>query len=239
MNQEIRSHLCLALDGFSNAQSVIERVREVKSHVGMFKVGLELYSLLGPSIVEKIHDEGASVFLDLKLHDIPKTVERASKALSRLKVAIFNVHASGGLDMMKAALEGSGGNSKVIGVTVLTSWSEDQFQKELAITKKLSDYVLSLAKLGAEAGLHGVVCSAQELSLLKSHFSKEFVFVTPGISGITTKAGLDQKRVVSPSFAFKNGSTHLVIGRAINDLSTPEERLSELELIHKDLQRAL
>lgn len=239
MNQEIRAHLCLALDGFNNAQSVIERVREVKSHVGMFKVGLELYSLMGPSIIDKIHNEDVLVFLDLKLHDIPKTVERASKVLSSLNVSIFNVHACGGKDMMRAALEGSAGKSKVIGVTVLTSWSENQFQDELAIKKTLSDYVLSLAKLSAEAGLHGVVCSAQELNLLKKHFSKEFVFVTPGISGVSTLAGLDQKRVVGPALAFQSGSTHLVIGRAINDLPTPEKRLHELDLIHKDLQSVI
>ncbi|MCM2324285.1 MAG: orotidine-5'-phosphate decarboxylase [Oligoflexia bacterium] len=239
MNERIRDRICLALDGFDSTEAALERVRELKSHVGMFKVGLELYSAFGPGIVQMLHDEGVKVFLDLKLHDIPKTVENTSRVLSRLKVALFNVHASGGTEMMRAALEGCGGQSKVIGVTVLTSWAETSFRGELGVSQPLDTYVLGLAKLAEQAGLQGVVCSAQELELLKPNLPQDFVFITPGISGSSTRAGADQKRVFTPAKAVMNGATHLVIGRAINGLPGARQRIEELELIHGDLSRVL
>lgn len=238
-DQKIKNSLCLALDGFTTEESVLERVKELQGQIGLFKVGLELYCRFGLKIVEKIQALGGKVFLDLKLHDIPKTVEETSKVLSKLGVEIFNVHASGGETMMKAALEGSQGKSKVIGVTVLTSWDETRFKNELGHAEKIADYVLRLAKLTKSSGLHGVVCSSHELNLLRKNFPSDFILLTPGISGMTTPAGTDQSRVLSPLEAYKQGSTYMVLGRAINNLPTPELRKKEMDLIYKELRNVL
>jgi orotidine-5'-phosphate decarboxylase len=162
------------------------------------------------------------VFLDLKFHDIPNTVKGAARAAAELAVSIFNVHASGGFAMMRAAMQGveaaapkSSSRPKVIAVTVLTSIDERILNEECGVPGPVEQQVLRLAKLTEAAGLDGIVCSAADMHVLKGELKEGFMFVTPGIKGTTTPAGEDQKRVLSPGRAVAAGSSLLVVGRAI------------------------
>jgi len=198
-------------------------VEELSPVVGLFKIGKETFTRFGPEIVKIVQGYGADVFLDLKYHDIPNTVKGAAEAATKLGVYVFNVHASGGLEMMKAVMEGvkSGVEKygvkapKVIGVTVLTSIDEETLNNELRIPGKVEEQVLYLAQLAQKAGLDGIVCSAADLHAVKDKLPPDFMYVTPGIKGPNTAAGADQKRVFTPGNAVKDGSTILVIGRAI------------------------
>lgn len=193
-----------------------------KFHEPLFvKVGLELYLQEGPSIIRKIKEQGHEIFLDLKLHDIPNTVKSAMRGLAKLGVDVVNVHAAGGSIMMKAALEGlqegtPTGKQRpaLIAVTQLTSTSEEQMQKEQRIATTLEESVLNYAKLAKHSGLDGVVCSVLEANAIEQVCGKEFLKVTPGIR-LEGGASHDQKRVATPAFAKENGSTHIVVGRAI------------------------
>ena len=178
------------------------------------KVGMELYYALGPEIVSYLKGLGHSVFLDLKLHDIPNTVKSAMKVLSQLGVDMTNVHAAGGVEMMKAAREGLGKEAKLIAVTQLTSTSEEQMRDFQNIQTSLQESVIHYAKKTAEAGLDGVVCSAQEAEGIHSVCGDDFVTVTPGIRFADSQKG-DQKRVMTPAEANKIGSDYIVVGRPI------------------------
>lgn len=201
-----------------------EKVFQFLSHFqeSLFvKVGLELYLQEGPSIIKKIKEQGHEVFLDLKLHDIPNTVKSAMRGLAKLGVDIVNVHAAGGSTMMKAALEGlqegtPAGKKRpaLIAVTQLTSTSEEQMQQEQKISTTLEESVLNYAKLAKVSELDGVVCSVLEAKAIEKVCGKEFLKVTPGIR-LSGGALHDQKRVATPTFAKENGSTHIVVGRAI------------------------
>jgi len=201
----------IALD-FPSEENVFNFLSQF--HEPLFvKVGLELYLQEGPSIIKKIKEQGHEVFLDLKLHDIPNTVKSAMRGLAKLGVDVVNVHAAGGSSMMKAALEGlqegtPAGKKRpaLIAVTQLTSTTEEQMQLEQKIATTLEESVLNYAKLAKESGLDGVVCSVLE--------AKAILKVTPGIR-LTGGASHDQKRVATPAFAKENGSTHIVVGRAI------------------------
>lgn len=242
-----RSKVCLPLDGLNTIQEVKERVEELSPVVGLFKVGKESFTRFGPSVVKVIQDYGAEVFLDLKYHDIPNTVEGAAKAATELGVYMFNVHASGGLAMMKSALKGAKETSekkgirmpKVISVTILTSIDQNIMNLELNILGKVEDQVLRLAQLTQNAGLDGVVCSAADLYAIKSKLPKDFMYVTPGIKGVNTPAGADQKRVFTPGNAVQDGSTILVVGRAITDPVTKEGRLKAGYEILQDIVKYL
>ena len=176
------------------------------------KVGMELYYATGPEIVSYLKGLGHSVFLDLKLHDIPNTVKSAMKVLSQLGVDMTNVHAAGGVEMMKAAREGLGSQAKLIAVTQLTSTSESQMQEFQNIQTSLQESVIHYAKKTAEAGLDGVVCSAQEVQVIKQATKPEFICLTPGIRPAGAAVG-DQKRVMTPADAYKIGSDYIVVGR--------------------------
>lgn len=232
---QARARLCLALDGLSELCSVREAVHRLSPWVGMFKVGKELFTRFGPEAVRVVQEEGASVFLDLKYHDIPNTVRLACRAAAELGVAVLDLHASGGRAMMEAAREGlvqgTGPGQKppkLVAVTVLTSLDQESLNRELRVQGTLDDHVLHLALLAQGAGLDGVVCSALDLPRLKQNLREGFFFVTPGIRGTATPAGADQKRVFSPGGAVVAGSSLLVVGRAILAASDPRRAAMEI-----------
>ncbi|WP_057490921.1 orotidine-5'-phosphate decarboxylase [Streptococcus orisasini] len=201
---------------------------DVKSFLALFpaeeklyvKIGMELYYAAGPDIVRYVKSLGHSVFLDLKLHDIPNTVKSAMAVLAQLGVDMTNVHAAGGVDMMKAAREGLGIGPKLIAVTQLTSTSEEQMRDFQNIQTSLAESVVHYAKKTAEAGLDGVVCSAHEVQAIKSATSKDFVCLTPGIRPAGSAVG-DQKRVMTPRDAYAIGSDYIVVGRPITRAQDP------------------
>ena len=193
------------------------------------KIGKEMFTLFGPSIVEVLQVKGFDVFLDLKFHDIPNTVAKAVSAAASLGVWMVNVHASGGKRMMLAAQEAidkAEHKPLLIGVTVLTSF-EDNELPSIGVNTNSAEQVNRLAALVNESGLSGVVCSAQEARQLKANFGNKFLTVTPGIRPATAETG-DQRRVMTPTKALQNGSDYLVIGRPITQADAPAEALEAI-----------
>ncbi|MHC5217406.1 orotidine-5'-phosphate decarboxylase [Enterococcus sp. LJL128] len=190
------------------------------------KVGMELFYQEGPEIVRFLKQAGHSVFLDLKLHDIPNTVESAMKGLAKLGVDMTNVHAAGGIQMMQAAKRGLEAGAQqaqtpiLIAVTQLTSTSEEEMQHDQLIHASLKDSVKHYAKCAETAGLNGVVCSAQEVQLIKESTNESFVCLTPGIRPAGSAVG-DQKRVMTPAAAREIGSDYIVVGRPITQAENP------------------
>jgi len=242
-----RERLCLPLDGLNSLEEIRKRVDELKEIVGLFKVGKESFTRFGPAVVKLIHEYEREVFLDLKYHDIPNTVRGAAAAATELGVYMFNVHASGDLEMMRAALAGASSVSeeqkirrpKIVAVTVLTSIDTNILNNELNVLCSVEEQVLRLAKLTHKAGLDGVVCSAADLYAIKDKLPRNFMFVTPGIRGVheAAPAGADQKRIFTPGNAIKNGATILVVGRTITAYKTSEDRIRAGLEILKDMAR--
>ena len=201
----------------------LDRFTEEKPFV---KIGMELYYAEGPSIVREIHRRGHKIFLDLKLHDIPNTVQKAMAVLSRLDVEMVNLHAAGTKAMMEAALKGltreDGSRPILLAVTQLTSTSEERMHEELLIPGKISDCVCHYAEMAKEAGLDGVVCSPLEAGMVKAHCGKEFLTVTPGIRFADGAVG-DQVRITTPAKAKEIGSDYIVVGRPITAAADPVE----------------
>lgn len=217
----------IALD-LSSKVEVIEFLEEFNEKL-FVKVGMELYYQEGPAIIETIKEMGHDIFLDLKLHDIPNTVKSAMKGLAKLGVDLVNVHAAGGSHMMQAAMEGliegtPAGQERpaLIAVTQLTSTTEEQMQKEQNILTSLDASVINYAVLAKEAGLDGVVCSVLEAKGIEEACGKIFFKVTPGIR-LAGGESHDQKRVATPDFAKSEGSTQIVVGRAITKAENPVE----------------
>ncbi|WP_051221940.1 orotidine-5'-phosphate decarboxylase [Neptunomonas japonica] len=198
------------------------------------KVGKELFTRGGPTIVEQLQRKGFEVFLDLKFHDIPNTTAKAVRAAGELGVWMVNVHATGGRRMMEAARnelsQVKNNKTLLIAVTVLTSMEREDLQ-EVGLDLDPLDHVKRLAALTESCGLDGVVCSAQEVTPLRTIISPEFSLVTPGIRPADSVAG-DQRRIMTPSEALQAGSTYLVIGRPITQAEKP---LLALELIEKEI----
>jgi len=197
--------------------------------VGMFKVGKQLFVNSGPDVVRMIHDLGGEVFLDLKFHDIPNTVAAAAVEATRLGVKLFNVHVSGGREMMRQTAEaveevcGKEGlrRPSVLGVTVLTSLDASDL-KSMGVQGAVPAHVVRLAGMAREAGLAGVVCSAQEVRDIRNACGDSFMLVTPGIRPAGQQAG-DQKRVMTPGDAVRAGIDHIVVGRPITGADDPVE----------------
>ena len=244
---QAKTRLCIPLDGLDSLHQIEQRVEELQPVAGMFKIGKETFTRFGPKSVELVQKYGAEIFLDLKYHDIPNTVKGAARVASEMGIAMFNVHASGGLDMMKAAMEGAHEGAiknniplpTIIAVTVLTSIDEQVLQNELNVSLKLNEHVRKLAKMSADAGLDGIVCSALDIAHMKDALPKDFFYVTPGIKGPNTAAGKDQKRVMTPAAAIGEGATTLVVGRAITSGKTPEDRLKAGYEVLQDIARAI
>lgn len=239
-----RSKVCLALDGIESLEELKNMVEDLKPAVGSFKIGKESFTKFGPDAFKIIQEAGGEIFFDSKFYDIPNTVKGAAAAATRHSVSIFNVHISGGVEMMKAAIEGAKEASekyfipmpRIIGVTVLTSIDQKTMNNEQKIEGDIKDQVLHLSMLAYESGLDGVVCSAEDLEVLKKGFPDDFLFVTPGIR-MPEKDNHDQKRVASPGEAVKNGAGLLVIGRAITFYKTKEERLKAAYNILEDITK--
>ena len=231
MKPHYQNPLIVALD-VSSSFKALELVRKLKVTGVAFKVGFELFMSGGPRLVEKILAHDVRVFLDLKYHDIPNTVAQASSLATKLGVWMFNVHASGGVEMMKKAKEASLTTAAqkrikpplVIGVTVLTSFSD---LKTLGMDKPVSDLVLHLAEQANEAGLDGVVSSAQEARLIRQKINSSFKIVTPGIRFEEDEKS-DQKRVMTPKEAIKNGSDFLVMGRSLLSQKKPIQKIHQI-----------
>lgn len=216
----------VALD-YANKADAMAFVARVSPDLCRLKVGKEMFTLFGPDFVRSLVTQGFDVFLDLKFHDIPNTVAKAVAASAELGVWMVNVHACGGLRMMtaaKQALESYGSKAPLlIAVTVLTSMEQDELQ-QAGVAGSLQEQVLRLATLTQQAGLDGVVCSAQEASLLKAQLGDDFKLITPGIRPAGAALG-DQRRVLTPAEACAQGSDYLVIGRPITQASDPSATL--------------
>jgi orotidine-5'-phosphate decarboxylase len=224
--------IIVALD-FDSAEEAIDLVERLDPTLCRVKVGNELFTRGGPAMVRTLQERDFQVFLDLKYHDIPNTVAAAVRAAADLEVWMVNVHVAGGSRMMQAAreaLEGREHRPLLIGVTVLTSMSEDDLA-ELGYTETPAERVQRLAGIAQASGLDGVVCSAQESSMLREACGGEFTLVTPGIRLAGDDAG-DQRRVVTPVDAVAAGSDYLVIGRSITRAQDP---IGTLQRIHADL----
>ena len=215
----------VALD-FPSEKEVFQFLNHFNESI-FVKIGMELYLQEGPSIVEKVKEQGHDIFLDLKLHDIPNTVKSAMKGLARLGVDLVNVHAAGGIEMMRGALEGLEAGTpagkkraKLIAVTQLTSTTEEQMQQEQKIQLSLLDSVLHYASITKDAGLDGVVCSVHEAGQIGEICGQEFLRVTPGIR-LPGGDVHDQKRIATPNGARLGGSSLIVVGRAITGATNP------------------
>jgi len=211
-----------------DALAMAERLDPTRCRV---KVGKELFTRSGPAVVEALHSKGFEVFLDLKFHDIPNTTAKAVRAAAEMGVWMVNVHASGGRRMMEAAREEleqvNGSNTLLIAVTVLTSMEQADLA-DIGLNIEPLEHVKRLAQLTERSGLHGVVCSAQEVAPLRETIGKDFKLVTPGIRPADAEVG-DQKRIMTPADALTAGSDYLVIGRPITRAASPVDALQRIE----------
>jgi orotidine-5'-phosphate decarboxylase len=210
----------VALDS-SALQDALRVVDVLGDSCDFFKVGSELFTATGPEAVAALRARGRDVFLDLKFHDIPNTVRGAVQSAARLGVALVTVHASGGLDMLSAAVEGAGQGCRVLGVTVLTSLNSKALARSWGRdVGAVSDEVLRLAELVRSSGAHGVVCSAHEAAAVRAQHGDALELLVPGIR-LDGGAAHDQARVATPSEAVAAGADYIVLGRAITAASDP------------------
>ena len=209
---------------FPSAEQTLAFLDRFQDKKPFVKIGMELFYAEGPDIVRQIKARGHKIFLDLKLHDIPNTVKKAMAVLSRLDVDICNLHAAGGLDMMRAAVEGltrpDGTRPLLIAVTQLTSIDQRRMEEELLIHRPLEEVVMQYAANARDAGLDGVVCSPLEAGRVHQVCGEEFLTVTPGIRFAEGASG-DQQRVTTPARAREIGSDYIVVGRPITGAEDP------------------
>ena len=221
--------ICVALDT-PDLDHAVALAKALKPHVGWAKVGMEFFYAHGLAGYARVAETGLPIFLDLKLHDIPNTVASAMKALMRIvpTPGIVNLHATGGLDMMKAAAEAVDGRAKLIAVTILTSLSDDDIWAAGFETAKTTEaHARSLAELAKRAGLDGVVCSPHDLVGIRHDLGRDFLTVVPGIRPADA-AVQDQKRVATPEAALAAGADILVIGRAITGAADPAKAAQDI-----------
>ena len=221
-----KDRLIVALDVDTEAKAV-SLAEKLKDDVSIFKIGFELFSSCGPSVARSIAGLGLKVFLDLKFHDIPNTVSRAAVSVTKLGIFMLNLHALGGMEMMKKAAADVKSEAqrlgierpRIIAVTVLTSMDEKELKKA-GIDDNINREVLRLALLAKEAGLDGVVASPKEAALIRKEAGKDFLIVTPGVRPSWSSAG-DQKRIATPARAVRSGADYIVVGRPVTGADDP------------------
>ena len=234
MLDKIEDRIIIALDvpTFAAANDLMDKLGD---RAKSLKVGSQLFTSVGPDIIREIKRRGKKLFLDLKFHDIPNTVARASEAAAELGVDIFNVHISGGVEMMRDAAQATRAKASelgiekpiVLGVTILTSIDETMFQRVLVSGNSLKDQIVHMAKLAQKAGLDGVVASPQEIQLIREACGEDFVVLTPGVRPEWASSD-DQKRTMTPVEAFKAGANYVVIGRPVYRAPEPADALERI-----------
>ncbi|MBD0379211.1 orotidine-5'-phosphate decarboxylase [Paenibacillus sp. WST5] len=230
---EVAGRIMVALD-YANAGGAEELLKQLEGIPCYMKVGMQLFYAAGPGFVASLKERGYKVFLDVKMHDIPNTVKGGSESVTRLGVDLFNIHAAGGKQMMEAALEGvdkalapGAGRPIVIGVTQLTSTSQQVLNDEIGLTGSVEQAVIRYAQLAHAAGLDGVVASPLEVTQIKAACGDGFVTVTPGIRPAGADVG-DQSRVMTPAEAFAQGTDYVVIGRPITGAADPRAAIESI-----------
>jgi orotidine-5'-phosphate decarboxylase len=206
--------------------AALDLVDQLREQISFFKIGLQLYTAEGPEIVRAVLSTGAKVWLDLKLHDIPNTVARAVESATNLGVHMLTIHLSGGSEMIRAATAARTNNISILGVTVLTSATE-QTLREIGLADNVEDQVLRLAKLGVEAEIDGVVASPHEIKTLRRQFGDKIKIVVQGIRPNWAEPG-DQKRFMTPRQALEAGADYIGIGRPISAYSNPRNALAKI-----------
>ena len=223
----MKSPIIVALD--MESERALELAKKLNPLECKVKVGSQLFTADGPIIIEKLNELGFDIFLDLKFHDIPNTVKKAVEAVIKMGVWMLNVHSLGGKEMLRAAyevVEKVSIKPLLVGVTVLTSLN-DKALKEVGLGLNTEDQVLLLAELCQTEGLNGVVCSANELSVLRKHLEEDFLLVTPGIRSSGQESD-DQKRISTASEAISNGADYIVIGREISNEIDPSKKIRQI-----------
>ena len=224
-NLSPRDRIIVALD-FPSQAKALALVSALSGSVSIYKIGLQLYTAAGPSVVQAVIATGAKVFLDLKLHDIPNTVAKAVTAAADLGVTMLTIHLAGGSAMLKAAVEARKPGLSLLGVTVLTSATQETLA-EIGVDGNVADQVLRLARLGKKAGLDGFITSPQEVGLLRQQAGQESLLVTPGVRPAGA-ASDDQKRFTTPREAIAAGADYLVIGRPITAAADPRTAVERI-----------
>ena len=217
--------IIVALD-VPTKEKALALVKQLRDQISFFKIGLQLYTAEGPEIVRAVLATGAKVWLDIKLHDIPNTVGRAVESASRLGVHMLTIHLSGGGEMIRAAIAARANDMLLLGVTVLTSATE-QTLREVGIPGTVEDEVLRLAKLGVEAGIDGVVASPHEIRKLRAEFGNKIKIAVQGIRPTWAAPG-DQKRFMTPHMALEAGADYIGIGRPITAHQQPSEAVAKI-----------
>lgn len=218
MKSPFAEKIIVALDLAETEEAV--QLASLLRDVGHLKIGLQSFTEGGPALVRSVSSLGPKIFLDLKLHDIPNTVGKAVEAAGRLAVRMLTIHLSGGSEMVRAAVAARSNGMLILGVTVLTSSTDDTLA-ETGVTGKTADQVLRLARLGVANGIDGLVASPHEARMLRSEFGDAIKIVTPGIRPSGSAAG-DQKRFATPREAIEAGADYLVIGRPITGAADPK-----------------
>lgn len=242
INEKIKEKIVLALD-VDNIEDAKAMIMELKDYVGVFKIGLQLYTANGGEIFKFMNEQNIKFFFDIKLCDIPNTVAKASENVVRNGATFFNIHATGGSEMMKASVQAAKKAAEELGrpaptilaVTLLTSISEEMLNNELKVPYKTNDYALNLAITAQKSGLDGVVASVWEAKQIKQICGKDFKVLCPGIRP-EWSASNDQKRLATPKAAIKEGADYLVIGRAV---TAAENRLEAIQRIYDEIENAI
>jgi orotidine-5'-phosphate decarboxylase len=243
MNQTIskkaKDKIVLALDVDTKEEALL-LFRELKDYVGIFKVGLQLFMSEGFEVIKLLQDEGANIFFDIKLHDIPNTTSMAGANIIKKGISFFNVHTTGSFAMMqetaitakKTAIEHNMPAPTILGVTILSSINQQVLAYELEVGTKIEDYVVNLAKSAQKSGLTGVVASVLEAKKIREACGKDFVILCPGIRPSFADIN-DQQRIATPAAAIQAGADYLVIGRAV---TAAPDRLSAMQQVHKEIE---
>ena len=231
MNPRERLIFALDVEHFGEAQRLVGLL---KGHIGLFKVGKQIFTHAGPKVIDMIRRKGEHVFLDLKFHDIPNTVAKASEEAAKLGASMLTVHSMGGYEMMKRAVESSRNVAKqlnvpkplILAVTILTSLDQATLE-EVGIQTPLEEQVIRLATLAKKAGVNGVIASPREISLIRERCGPNFLIVTPGVRPAPATKD-DQKRTLTPGEAVRSGADYIVVGRPIKDAEDPAKAADEI-----------